>query len=337
MTTRFLFLSVFLSLTLAAAVTGCRSSPTQPAQPAQTQPAQTQPAQTQPAQKGSAVTTTTTAQKRTGHLPVNGLDYYFEIHGQGEPLLLLHGGLGSIDMFGPVLPKLAETRQVIGVDLHGHGRTNLGDRPMSLIDMGDDMAIILDKLGFEQVDVMGYSLGAGVAFRLAVQHPTSVRRLVLASGAFARDGFYPEMLPMQAAVNAQMAPMMKDTPMYQSYAKVAPRPGDFPKLLDRIGELMRTPYNWKDDVAKIQAPTLLVWGDSDMFRPEHMIEFYKLLGGGEKDAGWQREHMSKNRLAILPNVTHYELFMAPELVTTALPFLDGKNGAPSWAAQVANK
>lgn len=314
--------ALLLSLTLAGAAIGCRSPETQ---------------------KGSSAVTTnaktadTAAAVRSGHLPVNGLSYYYEIRGRGEPLLLLHGGLGSIDMFGPVLPKLAETRQVIAVDLHGHGRTSLGDRPMSVIDMGDDMAIILDKLGFKQVDVMGYSLGAGVAFRLAVQHPTSVRRLVLASGAFARDGFYPELLPLQAQVNAAAAPFMKDTPMYKSYVKIAPHPDDFPKLLDRIGELMRTPYNWRADVAKIQAPTLLVWGDSDMFRPEHMIEFYKLLGGGQQDAGWQREHMSKHRLAILPNLTHYEVFMAPELVTTALPFLDGKNGPPSWAAQVATK
>ncbi len=279
----------------------------------------------------------TAAQKKTGYVPVNGVTYYYEIHGSGEPLLLLHGGLGSIDMFGPVLPKLAETRQVIAVDLHGHGRTNLGDRAISLIDQGDDMAVILDKLGFKQVDVMGYSLGAGIAFRLAVQHPTVVRRLVLASGGFSQDGFYPEMLPQQAAVSAQLAPMMKDTPMYQSYVKVAPHPEDFPKLLDRLGEYMRKPYDWREDVKKVTAPTLLVWGDSDMFRPEHMVEFYKLLGGGQRDAGWQREHMSKNRLAILPNVTHYELFMAPELVPTVLPFLDGKNSPPSWAAQVATK
>ncbi len=309
-----------LSLTLAAAALGCHSSQTQKGTP--------------------AVTTTKTAEKpqvRSGHLPVNGINYYYEIHGTGEPLLLLHGGLGSIDMFGPVLDKLAETRQVIGVDLQGHGRTSLGDRKMSLPDMADDMAAILDKLGYKQVDAMGYSLGAGIAFRLAVQHPASVRRLVLASAAFSQDGFYPELLPLQAQVNAAAAPYMKDTPMYQSYVKIAPNPADFPKLLDRIGELMRTPYDWKGDIAKVQAPTMLVWGDSDMMRPEHMIEAYKLLGGGQRDAGWQRENISKNRLAILPNVTHYDLFMAPALVPTVLPFLDGNTAAPTWAAQVATK
>jgi pimeloyl-ACP methyl ester carboxylesterase len=260
---------------------------------------------------------------KSGHVAVNGIDYYYEIHGSGEPLLLLHGGLGSIGMFEPGLPEFAKTRQVIAVDLHGHGRTSLGDRPISLVDMGDDFAILLDKLGYKQVDVLGYSLGAGVAFRLAAQHPDHVRRLVLVSCVFSQDGFYPEMLPQQAALSAQLAPMMKDTPIYQSYVKVAPHPEDFGKLLDRMGEYMRKPYNWHDDITKLTMPTMLVWGDSDMVRLEHIIEFYKQLGGGQRDAGWQREHMSKNRLAIVPDRTHYEMAMAPELVPTVLPFLDG--------------
>ena len=288
------------------------------------------------------MTTTATSQPatKTGHLAVNGINYYYEIHGTGQPLLLLHGGLGSIDMFGPLLPKLAATRQVIAVDLQGHGRTDLGTRPISLVDIGDDMAVILDKLGYTQVDVMGYSLGGGVAFRLAVQHPQSVRRLVLVSSVFAQDGFYAEMLPQQAAVSAAALPMLKNTPMYQSYVKVAPHPEDFGKLLDRMGDYMRTRFDWRDDVKKLAAagtPTMLVWGDSDMMRPEHMIEFYKLLGGGQQDAGWQREHISKNRLAIIPNRTHYEMFMAPELVPTVLPFLDGNTAAPSWSDQVARQ
>ena len=286
--------------------------------------------QTVPAAEGK---TTMNAQhtKKAGHVEVNGVNYYYEVHGQGEPLLLLHGGLGSIDMFGPVLPILAEKRQVIGVDLHGHGRTTLGDRPISLIDMGDDMAAVLRHLGYRQVDVLGYSMGAGVAFRLAVQHPDAVRRLVLASGAFAQDGFYPEMLPMQAQVGAGMAEMMKETPMYKSYVAVAPNPSDFPKLLDRMGALMRTPYNWAEDVKTLKMPVMLVYGDSDMFRPEHIVQFYQLLGGGLKDAGWMREHMSKNRLAILPDLTHYEMFASPPFAHIALPFLNGQSGAKSWA------
>jgi pimeloyl-ACP methyl ester carboxylesterase len=270
----------------------------------------------------------------SGYANANGLSYYYETHGQGEPLLLLHGGLGSIDMFGPVLPILAEHRQVIGVDLHGHGRTALGDRPISAIDMGDDMAVVLDQLGHQQVDVLGYSLGGGVALRLAVQHPEKVRRLVIASAPFAQDGFHPEMLPQQAQVGAAMAEFMKDTPMYQSYVAIAPNPDDFPRLLDRIGEYMRQPYNWADDVKKLTMPVMLVYGDSDMVRPEHIVEFYKLLGGGLRDAGWNREHMPQNRLAILPDLTHYEAFLAPQMARTVLPFLDGKSGSKTWAEQV---
>jgi len=282
----------------------------------------------------AATATTMTTPARSGHVEANGVNYYYQIHGEGEPLLLLHGGLGSIEMFGPVLPMLAKSRQVIGVDLHGHGRTALGDREISTIDMGDDMAVLLKELGYGQVDVLGYSMGAKVALRLAVQHPERVRRLALVSAGYAQDGFYAEMLPQQAQVSASMAEFMKDTPMYQSYVAIAPHPEDFPKLLDRMGAAMRTSYDWSDDVKKLAMPVMLVYGDSDMFRPEHIVQFYQLLGGGLRDAGWMREHMSRNRLAILPGRTHYDVFLAPEMAATVLPFLNGESGATSWAEQV---
>ena len=281
-----------------------------------------------------AQVTATTKPAKSGRVPANGIDYYYEIHGSGEPLLLLHGGLGSIDMFGPVLPALAKTRQVIAVDLHGHGRTTLGDRPINLIDIANDLAVVLDRLGYNQVDVVGYSFGGGAGLRLAIQHPALVRRLVVASAPYAQSGFFPEMLPQQAAVGAAMAEQMKETPMYKSYVAVAPNPKDFPRLLDRMGEYMRRPYDWADEVKKLSMPVMLVYGDSDMIRPEHIVQFYQLLGGGLKDAGWQREHMSRNRLAILPDLTHYEAFLSPDLPRTILPFLDGKSGLKSWADQV---
>ena len=281
--------------------------------------------------------TTSQSSPKSGRVEANGIQYYYEIHGSGEPLLMLHGGLGSIEMFEPGLPILAESRQVIGVDLHGHGRTPLRDRKIDLPDMCDDMAVLLEKLGFGQVDVLGYSLGGGVAFRLAVQHPSRVRRLVIVSAGYAQDGFYPEMLPMQAAVGAAMAESMKETPMYQSYAAIAPNPGEFPKLLDRMGEWMRKPYDWENDVKKLTMPVMLVYGDSDMFRPEHIVKFYQLLGGGLRDAGWMRENMSPNRLAILPDLTHYEMSLAPELPQTVLPFLNGESRAKSSAEQGQNQ
>lgn len=286
-----------------------------------------------PARDPAADTGQATA-PRSGRVPVNGVDYYYEVHGAGEPLLLLHGGLGSIDMFGPVLAKLAETRQVVAVDLHGHGRTTLGKRDISPVDIANDLDALLQQLGYAKLDVAGYSFGGAVALRIAVQHPERVRRLALVSAGFARNGFYPEMLPQQAAVGAAMADAMKETPMYRSYAAVAPHPEDFPKLLDRMGAYMRKPYDWRADVRSLKLPTLLVYGDADMYRPEHVVEFYRLLGGGLRDAGWGREHMSQNRLAIIPNRTHYEMFMAPELATTLLPFLDAKHSAASWSETV---
>jgi pimeloyl-ACP methyl ester carboxylesterase len=191
---------------------------------------------------------------KSGHIEANGISYYYQVHGIGEPLLLLHGGLGSIEMFGPMLTALAEQRQVIGVDLHGHGRTRLGDRPIDLIDIGDDLAIVLRTLGLAKADVVGYSFGGGAALRLAVQHPDLVRRLVIASAPYAQDGFFPEMLPQQAQVSSAIAEAMKPTPMYQNYVAIAPDPAEFPKLLDRMGELMRKPYDWSDEVKRHDPP-----------------------------------------------------------------------------------
>ena len=262
----------------------------------------------------------------SGYVIVNGIDYWFEIRGKGEPLLLLHGGLMRTSAFGPVLTKLAETRRVIGVDLLGHGHTALGNRKIVPADIGHDLSIVLQKLGVRQVDVMGYSFGGFVAMHLAFRHPSLVRRLVIVSAPYAQNGFFAEMLPQQAAVSAAMAEGMKGTPMYQLYAEVAPRPQDFPRLLDAMGEFMRQPYDWSEDVKTLKMPVLLVYGDSDMIRPEHIVSFYQLLGGGLKDAGWQREHMSQNRLAILPDLTHYETGAAPILVATVLPFLNGQTG-----------
>ena len=270
---------------------------------------------------------------QSGYAAVNGVNYHYAIYGTGEPLLLLHGGMFHTEMFGLTLTKLAQHRQVIGVDLQGHGRTALGAREINLVDMGDDMAGVLKKAGYAKADVLGYSMGGGVAFRFAAQHPEMVRRLVLVSTPFAQDGFFPEMLPQQAALSAAMAEQMKGTPIYQAYVAVAPRPEEFPQLLDRMGAYMRKPYDWSADVRKLTMPVMLIYGDSDMFRPEHEVKFYQLLGGGLRDAGWQREQMSQNRLAILPNLTHYEIGTAPALADTALPFLNGAVGPGAGAGK----
>lgn len=272
-----------------------------------------------------------------GHIEAGGIRYYYEVHGKGAPLLLLHGGLGSTDMFAPILPMFTEKRKVIGIDLHGHGRTELGNRTIELNAMGRDVATILDALNLKQVDVLGYSMGGGVGFQLALQHPEKVRRLVMASGLMARDGFYPEILAQQAHLGAEMAAMMKDTPMYRSYAAIAPKPEDFPRLVEVMGVMIKKPFDWSADVPKLKMPVMLIYGDGDMFRPEHIVKFYQLLGGGLRDAGWNRETMPQNRLAILPNLTHYDLFTSPELARTSLAFFDGYGKVQSWAEEVKGK
>jgi pimeloyl-ACP methyl ester carboxylesterase len=268
-----------------------------------------------------AQTRTTTAVK-TGYAPVNGLNLYYEIHGTGEPLILLHGGLGAGEMFGEIMPLLSNARRVIAVDLQAHGRTADIDRPLSLEAMADDIAALIKHLGIEKADVMGYSLGGGVALRTAIQHPDVVRKLVLVSTAFKRDGWYPEVLAGMAQVGAGAAESMKQTPMYQLYARIAPRPADWPVLLTKIGELLRKDYDWSKEVAAIKAPTLLVFGDADAVRTAHAVQFFELLGGGKKDAGWDGSGMSNARLAILPGLTHYNVFSSPALASTVTPFLD---------------
>jgi pimeloyl-ACP methyl ester carboxylesterase len=265
-------------------------------------------------------------QIRKGHVEAGGVRYGYEIHGEGEPLLLLHGGFGTMEMFGPVLGRLAARRQVIAVDLYGHGRTALTDRPIDPIAIGDDLAILVRALGYERVDVLGFSFGGMVAFRLAVQHPEVVNKLILASAPYANTGFYPDIREQQKAIMREGAAMFMQTPMYDAYKAVAPRLEDFPEFVERMGEVIRRPFDWSQEAKTLQPTTLLVYGDSDMFEPEHIVRFYQLLGGGLRDAGWDGAGMARHRLAILPGVTHYEMSDAPGLVDAALAFLGGAEG-----------
>jgi pimeloyl-ACP methyl ester carboxylesterase len=259
---------------------------------------------------------------KTGYAPVNGLRVYYEIHGQGEPLVLLHGGLGATVMFGPIMPAISANRRVIAVDLQGHGRTADIDRPLSMEAMADDVAGLLKYLNIETADVMGYSLGGGVALRIAIQHPTIVKKLILVSTTYKRDGWYPEVLAGMSQIGPQAAEPMKRTPMYQTYAAVAPRPGDWPILLTKMGELLRRDYDWSSDVAEIKVPTLLVFADGDAVRSAHAVEFFQLLGGGKKDGGWDGSGLSNARLAILPGLTHYNIFSSHALASVTDSFLD---------------
>jgi pimeloyl-ACP methyl ester carboxylesterase len=258
---------------------------------------------------------------------VNGISLYYETHGTGEPLVLLHGGLGSGEMFAPILPTLAEHHQIILVDLQGHGRTADIDRPIDVRLMADDIAALIDHLGLHKPDVVGYSLGGGVALQVAIRHPEAVGRLVSASANIRRDAIYPEMLAQQGQVSAAAAEFMKETPMYELYQRVAPRPQDFPRLLDKIGQAMAQDFDFTDEVSGLRVPTLVVAADADMAPPSHYAEVFALLDGGQRDGGWMGEGRPAggHALAILPGLTHYNIFLSPLFAAVTLDFLDQKN------------
>ena len=263
--------------------------------------------------------------KGTGqYAEVNGINLYYETHGTGRPLILLHGGLGSGEMFGPVLPLLAERHQVVAVDLQGHGRTADIDRPIDIRLMAGDIAALIDHLGLATPDVVGYSLGGGVALQTAAKYPTKIRRLVMVSANIRTDAIYPEMRAQQGQVNAAAIEFMKDTPMYQLYQRVAPRPEDFPRLLDKIGEAMAKDFDFTEEVRGLKVPTLIVAADADMAPPSHYVEVFKLLGGGLRDGGWMGEGRPKggHALAILPGLTHYNIFSSPLFAAATLAFLE---------------
>ena len=255
---------------------------------------------------------------KKGHVEAGGVRYGYEIHGTGTPLLLLHGGFGTLDMFGPVLHSLAQRRQVIAVDLYGHGRTALTDRPINAVAIGNDMATVVKTLGFDRVDAVGYSFGGMVAFQFAAQHPDSIGQLILVSMPFASEGFYADIREQQKLINPAV---MMNTPLYDAYKAVAPKVEDFPEFVERMRQAICTPYDWTEQVRGLKPTTLLVYGDSDMFEAGHIIRFYQLLGGWLRDAGWDGSGIVRHRLAILPGITHYTLSDSPALAATALAFL----------------
>jgi pimeloyl-ACP methyl ester carboxylesterase len=278
-------------------------------------------------------TTWMTHVKGTGaYAEINGLNMYHETHGDGRPMLLLHGGLGSGQMFGPILPALVERHRVITPDLQGHGRTADIDRPLDQRLMADDIAALIDHLDLDRPDIVGYSLGGGVAFHTAVRHPDKVRKAVLASVYYRSDDVHDELKAQQGQVNASAAEFMKETPMWDMYQQLAPRPEDFGRLLDKIGEAMAEPFDYTDELRGIGVPTMLVAADADQAPPSTFVDAFRLLDGGLRDGGWMGEQRPKggHALAILPGLTHYNLFSSPLFADVVLDFL-ASDDAPAPA------
>ena len=236
----------------------------------------------------------------SGYVPVGGLDLYYEDHGSGPPLVLLHGALGTIEScFAALLPRLAARRRVIAVELQGHGHTADIDRPLSYDQLSDDAAAVAEALGVTPADFVGYSMGGAVAFGVAMRHPHLVRRVVHAGGAcYSPDGIYPELLAGGEADPADLA----GSPWEQAYLRVAPDPSAWPALVAKIGALDQGFAGWTaDEVRAVTVPVLLVIGDSDLVRPEHTAEMFRLLGGG---VFGDMVGMPDSQLAVLPGTSH---------------------------------
>jgi pimeloyl-ACP methyl ester carboxylesterase len=268
--------------------------------------------------------TTNSPAPQTGYAPINGLQMYYEIHGSAPteqpPLVLIHGAFSAIGTsFGALLPELAQGRQVIGFEMQAHGRTADIDRPLSLEAMADDTAAALQYLGIEQADIFGYSMGAAVALRLAIRHPAVVRKLVLASVTYTLDGVHPGLME---GLGEMTPDMMVGSPWHDEYMQIAPHPEDFATLFAKKTEMDRGVQDLPAEaIQSIKAPTLLILGDSDLVRPEHAVEMFRLLGGGV--FGDMPPGLPASQLAILPGASHVTVVYRTDLLLAIIrPFLD---------------
>lgn len=267
---------------------------------------------------------TTTSPASTGYVAVNGLRMYYEIHGQGgTPLVLLHGAFSAIGTsFAAVLPGLAAGRQVIAFDLQAHGRTADIDRPLSIEQLADDVAAALPQLGVARADLFGYSMGAAVALQVAIRHPGAVRKLVLASVTYRLDGMHPGLMDGMGEMQPEM---LHGSPWHDEYTRIAPDPGAFNRLFAKKTAMDRGIKDIPAEVIQsVEAPTLLIIGDSDIVRPEHAVELFRLLGGG---VAGDMVGLPRSQLAVLPGTTHVTVVARADLLLAAIPpFLDAPEG-----------
>jgi pimeloyl-ACP methyl ester carboxylesterase len=257
---------------------------------------------------------------QTGYVPVNGLNMYYEIHGTGQALVLLHGAFSAIGTsFGQVLPGLAKTRQVVAFELQGHGRTADIDRSLSLEGMAEDVAAALKELGIEGADFFGYSTGGAVALRVAIYRPDLVRKLVLASVTYTMDGVHPGLMDGLGEMKPEM---MFGSPWHEEYMRIAPHPENFATLFAKKTQMDKEIKDLPAEaIQAIKAPTLLIIGDSDLVRPEHAVEMFRLLGGGV--FGDTPDGFPNSQLAVLPGTSHVTVVDRADLLLAIIPpFLD---------------
>ena len=259
-----------------------------------------------------------------GTVAVNGMELYYEVSGEGAPLIVLHGAYMNIPSMGEIIPMLAETHTVYALEFQGHGRSTDIDRPITYPNLADDVAAFMDAVGLEQADVVGYSMGGSAGVQLAIRHPERVGRLAVISGAaFSISGFQPEFIEM---IPSMVPEMFIGTPMEDAYRELAADPDGFPALVEKLIALEHEPLEWREEVEALDLPVLVIAGDSDVVTVEHTVAFFRLLGGGIM--GDMGTPLPDARLAILPGTSHTAVITQPDLLHALIePFLQGETPA----------
>ena len=251
---------------------------------------------------------------------VNGMQMYYEVSGEGDPLIVLHGAYMNILSMGEIIPKLAETHRVYALELQGHGRTTDIERPITYPDLADDVAAFMDAVGLDKADVFGYSMGAVTGLQLAIRHPEKVNKLIAASVAYDFEGWQPAFRDFIPQMNVEMIVGM---PFAEEYRKLAPNPDGFPALVEKLIALEKEPMAWEDDVEALKTPVLIITGDADVATLEHSVAMFRLLGGGVM--GDMGQPLPASRLAVMPATSHTAIITQPDLLHAFIePFLKGE-------------
>jgi pimeloyl-ACP methyl ester carboxylesterase len=248
----------------------------------------------------------------SGYAPVNDIKVYYEVYGEGKPLVLLHGAFYTIDMnWGQLIPELSKTRKVIAIEMQGHGHTPFSDRKLSMITLASDVERVMDYLKIDSADVAGFSMGGSVAYQFAVQSPKRLRKLVIISSTYKTDGW----LPIVNSAFKNFKPEYFDnSPIKNGYYEVAPDKTKWRKFLEQMLDFVKVPFNVGDsNIAKISAPVLIISGDNDGLDKIELIKTYQLLGGA---VAADLQPMPKSQLAIVPSQGHVSLMMQTSTILT---------------------
>ncbi|MGZ2475990.1 alpha/beta fold hydrolase [Sinorhizobium medicae] len=267
-----------------------------------------------------AGTTLAQSEPAGDRVSVNGMEMYFEVSGEGDPLIVLHGAYMNIPSMGAIIPKLAETHKVYAIEFQGHGRTTDIDRPITYSNLADDVAAFMDAVQIEKADVFGYSMGAGAGLQLAIRHSGKVKKLAAASVAYDAEGWQPEF---KAFIPQMSVEMFVNMPFAEDYRKLAANPDGFPELVRKLIALEKEPMAWEPEVKALKTPVLIITGDADVATLEHSVALFRLLGGGVM--GDMGKPLPASRLAVLPATSHTAVISQPDLLHAFVePFLQGK-------------